>query len=232
MENIIELTNVTKKYGRKVALNNVNLTVPLGEIIGLLGPNGSGKTTLLKVIMKIIREQSGTVKINNESASYETRRFISYMPDREFLYDTMKVKDAISYYQDMFLDFDFNKSDELCKKLGLNKEDLIKTLSKGNREKVVLMLTLSRKVKLYLLDEPLGSLDPVIKYEMLNVIKGSINNDCTIIISTHLIKDTEEILDSVIFLKEGQVIKTENVKEITKENKTVGDLYLEVFANV
>ena len=227
MENLIELKNVTKTYGKKVALHSVDLVVPKGKVIGLLGPNGSGKTTLIKTIMRIIREQGGSIKVCGNPASYETRKYISFMPDREFLYDTMKVSDAIKYYEDMFDDFDEAKADSLCTKLGLDKNDLINSLSKGNKEKAVLMLTLSRKVPIYLLDEPLGSLDPVIKHDMLTVIKEVSNKDNVIIISTHLIKDTAPVLDSAIFLKNGTIA---DFFDITKD-KDLEEYYLEVFRN-
>ena len=229
---VLELTNITKLYGSKVALSNVNLNIETGKIIGLLGPNGSGKTTLFKTIMRIIREQSGSIKICGIPASYETRKYISFMPDREFLYQYMKVTDAIKYYQDMFQDFDIAKFNDLAKKLQLDTTTDIQKLSKGNKEKVVLALTLSRKVPIYLLDEPLGSLDPVIKYEMLSVIKQCITPESVIIISTHLIKDIEEILDDVIFLKQGTIVVNTTRDSIIQTGKTVEQYYLEVFTNV
>lgn len=232
MNNLIELNNVTKLYGNKVALNNVTLRLGSGKIIGLLGPNGSGKTTLLKTLMRIIRQQHGTVNICGTPVSYETRRFVSYMPDREFLYDTMTVDDAIKYYEEMFGDFDGAKAIDFCQKLGLDRISEIKTLSKGTREKVILMLTLSRNVSIYLLDEPLGSLDPLIKHEMLSVIKAASNENNLILISTHLIKDTEEILDDVIFLKNGTVEAFVPVSGIKEQEKTLEQYYLEVFSNV
>ena len=229
MARVVELQNVTKRYGKVTALQNANLSIETGKIVGLLGPNGSGKTTLMKTIMRIIREQEGKILINGYPASYETRKFISFMPDREFLYDSMKIEDAIKYYQEMFQDFDLNTANELCRLLGLNTSDYINTLSKGNKEKAVLMLTLSRKVPIYLLDEPLGSLDPLIKHEMLTVIKRTINSDNTIIISTHLIKDTEEIIDEGVFIKNGSIITQFDVKSIGKDLESY---YLEVFSNV
>lgn len=232
MDNLIELNNVTKLYGNKIALNNVTLKLGSGKIIGLLGPNGSGKTTLLKTLMRIIRQQQGSVNICGIPVSYETRRFVSYMPDKEFLYDTMTVEDAIKYYEEMFGDFDDARAIDFCQKLGLDRTAEIKTLSKGTREKVVLMLTLSRKVPIYLLDEPLGSLDPLIKHEMLAVIKASSNENNLILISTHLIKDTEEILDHVIFLKNGCVETFAPVSGIVESGKTLEQHYLEVFSNV
>ena len=229
MSKVIELQNVTKRYGKATALYDVNLSIETGKIIGLLGPNGSGKTTLMKTIMRIIREQEGTVTICGMPANYETRRFISFMPDREFLYDTMTIQDAINYYKDMFNDFDIKRAYELCGLLSLNMNDIINTLSKGNKEKAVLMLTLSRNVPIYLLDEPLGSLDPLIKHEMLTVIKNTKNENNVILISTHLIKDTEEILDSAIFLKNGTIAEQFSLNSLEKDLETH---YLEVFSNV
>lgn len=232
MNNLIQLNGVYKLYGNKVALNNVSITLNSGKIIGLLGPNGSGKTTLLKTIMRIIRQQQGTVNICGIPASYETRKYVSFMPDREYLYPTMRVMDAINYYRDMFTDFDMNKAFDFCKKLNLDLNSEIKTLSKGNIEKVALMLTLSRNVPIYLLDEPLGSLDPLVKHEMLSVIKMSSTPNNLIIISTHLIKDTEEILDEVIFLKEGVIECYAPKSSILESGKSLEQYYLEVFSNV
>ena len=229
MDNIIVLNNVTKKYGRKTALKDVNLSIDTGKIIGLLGPNGSGKTTLMIVIMRSIRAQVGSITINNMPVSFETRKYISFMPDREFLYDTMTVNDAIMYYKDMFADFNLEKAIDLSKVLNLNLDDKINELSKGTKEKAVLMLTLSREVPIYLLDEPLGSLDPLIKHEMLTIIKRASNKDNVIIISTHLIRDTEEILDECIFLKNGTIVDHFEKK---KFKKSLEKHYLEVFSNV
>lgn len=230
--NYLELINVTKKYGKFVALNNINLSLQPGHIVGLLGPNGSGKTTMLKTIMRIIRQQSGDIKICGNTSTYETRKFISFMPDREFLYKTMKVKDAIKYYQETFTDFDTNRCNELIRELQINIESDIEDLSKGFKEKVVLMLTLSRNVPIYLLDEPLGNLDPVIKHQMLTTIKKYSDPSKLIIISTHLLKDTEEILDHILFLKNGNIVVNKTVDEIKKTGKTLEEYYLEVFSNV
>lgn len=228
----IEFTNVTKKYGKFTALNNLNMVLTPGKIIGLLGPNGSGKTTLLKTIMRIIRQQEGEIKICGQNISYETRKFISFMPDREFLYKSMTVKSAIKYYQETFNDFDIEKSNYLIQALSIDIDMDIEKLSKGNKEKVILMLTLSRNVPIYLLDEPLGNLDPVIKHEMLTVIKKFSNEKNIIIISTHLIKDTEDILDQIIFLKQGQIVLNDLKENIIKDGKTLEQYYLEVFSNV
>lgn len=228
MDNLIEFRNVTKTYGNKVALNSIDLNISKGKIIGLLGPNGSGKTTLIKTVMRIIRHQQGTIKICGNVANYETRKFISFMPDREFLYDTMTVNDAINYYEDLFNDFDKNKANDLCQKLGLDLNESIKSLSKGTKEKVILMLTLSRIVPIYLLDEPLGNLDPLIKNQMLSALKEASNENNTIIISTHLIKDTAPIIDAAIFINKGNIIKNFDLKDIDKDLETY---YLEVFSN-
>lgn len=230
--NYIEMINVTKKYGKFVALNNVNLTLTPGKIVGLLGPNGSGKTTMLKTLMKIIRQQSGSVRICGYDVCYETRKYISFMPDREFLYKHMKVIDAMKYYQELFQDFDMNRCNSLMQVLGIDSNASIEKMSKGNKEKVVLMLTLSRVVPIYLLDEPLGSLDPVIKHEMLTVIKKCSQENNLILISTHLIKDVEEILDGVVFLKQGNVVVNTSRNSIVETGKTLEQYYLEVFSHV
>ena len=231
-QDLLELTNVSKSYGSKLALNDVNLKLGPGKIVGVLGPNGSGKTTLFKTIMHIIRQQNGSIKICGEEASYESRRHISFMPDREFLYKSMTVSDATKYYLEMFRDFDNSKFNELSQKLQLDTNAEVDKLSKGNKEKLVLALTLSRNVPVYLLDEPLGSLDPVIKHEMLTVIKQCVTDKNLIIISTHLIKDVQEILEHVIFLKNGHVEVDSLSSDITNTGKSIEDYYLEVFTNV
>ena len=231
-QNYIELTNVTKRYGRNEALSNVSLALAPGKIVGLLGPNGSGKTTLFKTIMRIIRQQQGMIKVLGIEASYETRKNISFMPDREFLYKYMKIADAVAYYQDMFNDFSVARFNELAQLLQLDPTTEIQKLSKGNKEKVILALTLSRNVPIYLLDEPLGSLDPVIKHEMLTVIKGCVTPNNLIIVSTHLIKDLEEILDDVVFIRNGQVAVQCSRESIIQTGKSVEQYYLEVFTNV
>lgn len=228
MENVLVLKNVTKNYGKKVALNNLNISIGTGKIIGLLGPNGSGKTTFIKTIMRIIRHQSGEIYVCGKPVSFTTRSYVSFMPDREFLYDTMTIQDSINYYKDMFSDFDYQKSTYLCGKLGLNVSDSISSLSKGNKEKVVLMLTLARNVPIYLLDEPLGSLDPVIKHEMLSVIREMSNANNVIVVSTHLIKDVCPILDSAIFLNQGNIVEYFDVKD---GGNDLEQHYLEVFTN-
>lgn len=227
----LEIDNVTKKYGSKIALNNLSVKITKGHTIGLLGPNGSGKTTLIKTIMAIIKAQAGTIKILGHNAGFETRKFLSFMPDKEFLYDTMNVTEAIKYYEELFRDFDSEKAQTLCEKLAIPTEAKIIELSKGNLEKVFLMLTLSRQVPIYLFDEPLGSLDPLVKVEMIQVIKEEATPNKTFIISTHLVKDTEEVLDEVIFLKDGQVIYTDSVKNITQNGQTIEQKYVEVFLN-
>lgn len=230
--NYIEMLNVSKTYGNFVALNHINLVLRPGRVIGLLGPNGSGKTTFLKMIMRIIRQQQGVVRICGQEVCYETRKYISFMPDREFLYKSMSVKGAVSYYQEAFLDFNIERFYSLAQILRIDMNANIESLSKGNKEKVVLALTLSRMVPIYLLDEPLGSLDPVVKHEMLTVIKRCSQPNNLILISTHLIKDVEEILDDVLFLKSGNIIMNTSKGNIEHSGRTLEQYYLEVFSRV
>lgn len=227
----INFKNVTKSYNRTVALNNVSLSLYPGNIIGLLGPNGSGKTTFIKTLLRIIRQQSGSITVCGEEACYDTRKYISFMPDCDFLYDSMYVKDAVKYYKDIFKDFDEVLFYEIAKKLDLDVTKKISKLSKGNQEKVVLGLTFSRKVPIYILDEPFGSLDPLIKHKMLEIIKSTVKPNNLILISTHLIKDVDEILNHIVFLKKGSISMYTSRDNIISTGRTLEQYYLEVFAN-
>ena len=233
MEPVLEVSSLIKKYGRKVVLNKTEFTIKTNRIVGLLGPNGSGKTTLIKIITGLLHQNSGSVKILGKDVSYETKLSVSFMPDTNNLYNWMKVKDAIKFYSDFFQDFDVAKSHELSDFMKLNLNDPIKSLSKGMLERLLLTLTLSRKTSLYVLDEPLGGVDPAAKSKIIDSILDYYSSEnCSLLISTHLIKDVERLFDDVLFLKSGQITLSGDCETLREQNsKTIEELYLEVFEN-
>jgi ABC-2 type transport system ATP-binding protein len=196
----------------------------------LLGPNASGKTTLIKLCNELLTPTSGEILINGNTPGIETKKIVSYLPERTYLNDWMKVSDIIDFFKDFYDDFRPEKAYDMLKKLNINSNDKIKTMSKGTKEKVQLILVMSREAQLYLLDEPIGGVDPAARDYILNTILGNYNENATVIISTHLISDIEKILDEVIFIKEGQVFLTKTVDEIRDENgKSVDALFRVVF---
>lgn len=229
-EFILECNDLTKKYGTKTALDNVNLSVTKGKIIGLLGPNGSGKTTLIKIANGLLTPTNGEIKINGINPGYETKKIVSYLPDKNYLNDWMKIGELVEMFEDFYEDFDSKKAYEMLGNLHISKNDRLKTLSKGNKEKVQLILLMSRKAELYLLDEPIGGVDPATRDYILDSIIKNYSEDATIIISTHLISDIEKILDEVIFIKDGNVLLHESVDDLREnEGKSVDEIFREVF---
>lgn len=230
MTALIELKNLTKTFGRKAALSQVSLTIPEGKIIGLLGPNGSGKSTLFKLMNGLLRPTSGEILINGLAPGMESKKIISYLPERTYLNEWMKIRDLLAFFRDFYPDFDEVKAKEMLKILSLEESHPLKTLSKGNKEKVQLILVMSRKSKLYLLDEPIGGVDPAARDFILKTILGNYMEDATMIISTHLIHDIEQIFDDVILLKEGEVYAYDRVDHLREENeKSIDALFREVF---
>lgn len=230
MNTILESKGITKKFQGFTALNNVDLTLERGRIIGLLGPNGSGKSTLLKIINGLLVPDSGSILIGGHEPGIESKKIVSYLPERTYLSDWMKVKDIIALFQDFYADFDKNKALDMLARLKIDKEKRLKTLSKGTKEKVQLILVMSRKADLYCLDEPIGGVDPASRDYILNTIITNYNEDATVLISTHLISDIEMILDEVIFIREGSILLHSPVDDIrTKENKSIDSLFREVF---
>lgn len=227
---ILELKNVCKNYGKKEVLKDINLQIPKGRIIGLLGPNGSGKTTIIKLINELLTPNSGEILVNGNPTGIESKKAISYLPERTYLNFDMKVKELITFFSDFYEDFDVSKAYELLKKLDINPQDKLKTMSKGTKEKVQLILVMSRKAQLYILDEPIGGVDPASRDYILNTILNNFNEDASIIISTHLISDIERILDDVIFISQGKIILKESADKLReKENKTIDAIFREVF---
>lgn len=230
MNTILECKSLTKKFSGVPALNNVNLQLERGRIIGLLGPNGSGKTTLIKLINGLLVPNEGELLVNGKKPSPETKKIVSYLPEKTYLPEWMRISDAIEFFQDFYEDFDTKRAYDMLNRLQLDPKKRMKTLSKGTKEKVQLILVMSRKADLYCLDEPIGGVDPAARDYILNTIITNYNENATVLISTHLIADIEKVLDEVIFIKQGVVILHSSVDDIrTKEGKSVDTLFREVF---
>lgn len=230
MEKILETKGLCKNFGTTRALQSVDLSLEPGKIIGLLGPNGSGKTTLIKLANGLIRPTEGTILINGLPPGTESKKTVSYLPDKNYFDQWMKVKDCISLFEDFYEDFDKPKAISLMESLGIDISKTFRTLSKGTKEKVQLALVMSRKAKLYLLDEPIGGVDPAARDLILNTIIKNYNEEGTVLISTHLIQDIEKVLDGVIFIKEGMIERVSSVDDIReKEGKSVDAVFREVF---
>lgn len=227
---LVRITGLTKKYQNKAALSNVNLTLASGHIVGLLGPNGSGKTTLIKILTGAIKDFEGAVAINGKDVGPESKALVSYLPDTAYFSPWMSPLDMISLFKDFYADFDEHKCLEMIKRLGLNEKQKIKTMSKGMIEKFQLCLVMSRDAKLYVLDEPIGGVDPAARDYILDTILTNYSEDATIFMSTHLISDVERIFDTVIFLREGEIVLEGNIDNIrAKEEKSIDQLFREVF---
>jgi ABC-2 type transport system ATP-binding protein len=230
MSTILECKSLTKKFTALTALSNVNLTLERGRIIGLLGPNGSGKTTLIKLINGLLVPSSGNILVDGKLPGTETKKIVSYLPEKTYLPEWMKVSDTIEFFQDFYQDFDRKKAYEMLDRLHLDSTKRMKTLSKGTKEKVQLILVMSRKADLYCLDEPIGGVDPAARDYILNTIISNYNENATVLISTHLIADIEKVLDEVVFIKDGNVTLHTSVDDLrSKEGKSVDTLFREVF---
>ena len=230
MENIIEIKGLSKHYLKTKALDNLDLNFEKGKIIGILGPNGSGKTTLIKILTGILRETKGQVLIDSNKPGVYTKSIVSYLPDRNFLYSWMDIKDAIGFFKDFYKDFSEEKAYELLDFMKLHKDMKLSELSKGMMEKLNLLLVLSRKAKVYMLDEPIAGVDPVARDQILDTIIKNYNEDSTMIITTHLVRDMENIFDKVVFLKDG-IVELQGDAEVLRAEKKmqIDDLYKEIF---
>ena len=227
---LLEVSHITKSYGNNRVLDDVTFNVTKGKIVGLLGPNGRGKTTLIKLINDLIKEDSGSIKVEGLDLGVETKKLISYLPDKNYLNNNMTVLELLNYFKDFYEDFRIDKAKELIGKLNLDLNQKLKTMSKGTKEKVQLILVMSRKAKLYILDEPIGGIDPAARDYIINTILTNFSNDASLLISTHLISDLEKVLDEVIFLKNGKVVRCGSTDEIRKEtNMSINDLFREEF---
>ena len=225
MSQLLECHKLTKRYGKKEVLNGLELSIERGRIVGLLGPNASGKTTLMKLANGLLVPNSGEILINGLRPGAQTRSMVSYLPDANYLPDWMSVEGLVKMFADFYEDFDKEKANEMLGRLEINGKEKLKTLSKGTKEKVQLILAMSRKAELYLLDEPIGGIDPAAREYILNY-----SENATVIISTHLIADIEPILDEVLFIRDGQIILHHTVDEIREfEQKSVDELFREVY---
>lgn len=229
MSTILECKNLSKKYGRKLALDGINLSLNSGRIIGLLGPNGSGKTTLIKLINGLLAPTKGELFINGNAPGVETKKIVSYLPERTYLDETQKVSESITFFEDFYEDFDRTRAISMLEKLHIDPNSRIKTLSKGTKEKVQLILVMSRHAKLYCLDEPIAGVDPAARDYILSTIINNYEQDSTILISTHLISDVENILDEVVFIQNGHIVLQNDVEDIRfNQGKSVDVLFREV----
>ena len=230
MSQLVQCTNLVKKYGSFTALNNINLTLESGKIVGLLGPNGSGKTTLIKLLNGLLTPTAGELTVNGQSIGVETKKAVAYLPDNSYLNSWMTVKQIVAYFTDFYQDFRPEVAFEMLARLEIAPERKLKTLSKGNKEKVCLILVMSRNAKLYVLDEPIAGVDPAARDYVISTIINNYNPESTVIISTHLIADIEQVLDEVIFLKNGNLVLHQSVEDIrTEHGKGVDELFREVF---
>lgn len=230
MSALLECKSLTKRYGSFPALQNIDLTLERGKIIGLLGPNGSGKTTLIKLINGLLTPTEGEIFINGLRPGPETKAAVAYLPDKDYLNDYMKVCDLVQFFFDFYDNFDKVRAYEMLEHLQINPQLKLKTLSKGTKEKVQLILTMSRRADLYVLDEPIGGVDPAARDYILNTIINNYEENSSVLISTHLISDIENVLDEVIFIQNGHIRLASSVDDIRmNEGKSVDALFREVF---
>lgn len=232
MNELVEIRNLTKTYGgNSLAVNNVSLTLTKGKIVGLLGPNGSGKTTLIKMLNGLLTPTNGTIYIGGREVGVETKAHVAYLPDRTYLSGNQKISDVLDFFCDFYSDFDKQRALEMLHSLNIEPDKKMQTLSKGTKEKVQLILVMSRRADLYVLDEPIAGVDPAARDYILRTIINNYNPESTVIISTHLISDVEQVLDEVIFLRYGQLAlytSVDNIRE--RHGKSVDAYFREVFA--
>lgn len=230
MGNMVEFKDVHKSYSKKEVLKGLNLNIPKGKIVGLLGPNGSGKTTMIKLMNGLLQPDRGSIEINGIKPSKDTKKIVSYLPERTYLNDWMKVKDILEFFYDFYEDFDVQKANEMINFLKIDKNEKLKSMSKGTKEKVQLILVMSRKADLYILDEPIGGVDPAARSYILKTILTNYNEDSTLLIATHLISEVENICDDILFISNGEIVLQGNVDEIREDKgKSIDALFREEF---
>ncbi len=230
MDNIVEIKGLNKRYDRKEALRNIDLSIEKGKVVGILGPNGSGKTTLIKLLMGLLHPNTGEIRIDGQSPGVHTKSVISYLPDRNPLYSWMSVKDAIQMFQEFYQDFDEKKAEGLLQFMKLDRTMKVSNMSKGMKEKLNLALVLSRRAKVYILDEPIAGVDPVARDQILDAIIDNYKEDSAMIITTHLVRDMENIFDQVVFLGDGEIILSGEAERLREDrNMQIDGLYKEIF---
>ncbi len=232
MNELVEIVGLTKSYdARNVAVNNITITLPKGKIVGLLGPNGSGKTTLIKMMNGLLTPSQGSIRINGQPVGVETKAHVAYLPDRTYLSGGKRISQILDFFCDFYADFSKEKALEMLSSLNIDPTVRLKTLSKGNKEKVQLILVMSRQADLYVLDEPIAGVDPAARDYILRTIINNYNPNATVIISTHLIGDIEQVLDEVIFMRFGHLVLYTSVDNIREQHgKSVDAYFREVFA--
>lgn len=227
---ILECRSLSKKYGAFPALSNIDLTLPEGKIIGLLGPNGSGKTTLIKIIAGLLTPTYGDLRVDGMEVGIETKKIVSYLPERTYFNESMTVNETMDYFEDFYSDFSRAKAEEMLARLNIDAKRKLRTLSKGNKEKVQLVLVMSREARLYLLDEPIGGVDPATRDYILDTIVRNYSPNSTVLISTHLITDIEKVLDEFIFINMGNLVMHSTADEVrASRGMSVDELFREVF---
>lgn len=227
---LLRCIDLNKSFGEKQILKNINLTIPHGKIIGLLGKNGTGKSTLIKLINDLLTISSGQILINDKPIGVESKKIISYLPERSYLDKSMTVEKTVKYFEEFYDNFDSNKAYKLLEDLGLDINQKLAKMSKGMQEKVQLVLVMSRKADLYILDEPLGGVDPATRDYILDTILTNFNDGASVIISTHLISDIERILDNVIFIDKGEIILTAEADELrNREDASIDEIFRRMF---
>ena len=227
---LLKCTNISKNFGDKKILKNINLTINEGKIIGLLGKNGTGKSTLIKLINDLLTPTSGNILIDGKQIGIDSKNIISYLPERTYLDKSMTVEETLRFFEDFYDNFDSKKAKKLLKDLNLDIKQKLSKMSKGMQEKVQLVLVMSRKAKLYILDEPLGGVDPATREYILDTILTNFEEGASVIISTHLISDIERILDEVIFINDGEIILHEDADKLReKEGESIDKIFRRMF---
>ena len=226
----LQATNLTKRYGSALALDQLSLSLPQGRIIGLLGPNGSGKTTFIKLVAGLLSPTSGEIRVCGQAVGTGSKALVSYLPDRPYFSKQTKVTDQLDFFEDFYADFDRLRAEQMLKALGISPKARFRELSKGSQEKIQLVLVMSRRARLYLLDEPIGGVDPAARDYILNTIITNFAPEATILISTHLIADVERVLDDFLFLHQGRILRSGCVDTVREETgKSLDELFREVF---
>lgn len=232
MNETVKVEYLFKSYGKKTVLDGISFDLKGGEIVGLLGPNGSGKTTLIKILTGLIKDHKGSVLIDGEAPGVHTKEIVAFLPDKSYLPDWMKPTDAIEYFADFYKDFDKEKATDMMQRFGVDMNQRLKTMSKGQQEKVNLILVICRRAKVYILDEPLGGLDPASRSAILDFILENYSKDATMLLSTHLVNDVERVFNRVLMINKGNLVVNMPIEEIRETGKSVEDIFKEVFAYV